>query len=55
MKVLDSSIWPLEPSIRHGKKENKYLAKRFQINEVNAVNGMREWLEADEKTVYQPN
>ena len=44
---------PLVPSsVRHGEKEMiDYLAKSFQISEVNAVNGMREWLEADKKTV----
>ena len=45
LKVLDCSTWPMEPSIRYGEKEVRYIAKRFQVNETNAINGMREWID----------
>lgn len=51
LEVLDSSKWPQNPSIRHGEKEIKNLTDRFRFDERQAIQGLREWIESENKSV----
>lgn len=46
LNILNVSLWPEQPGIRHGEKEILRLARRFGIDEQEAVNGMRAWVDS---------
>ena len=45
LSILDTRYWPSTPGIRHGESRVKWLCRRFNLCENQAVNGMRDFLE----------
>ena len=41
MKVLDTTLWHEEPGIRFGEEEILFLARRLNLDERQAIQGMR--------------